>query len=115
MWIWIIIISSVVLFLIILLFIVFKNNCKGSRKRSFTLEEAREIASEIGIDLKRSGFSLKSFQKGLNVELEHGCKDPETDVTHEDYRKTGKIAWAHLKESKDYYELLEDMEKKFIT
>jgi hypothetical protein len=40
---------------------------------------------------------------GLEVELEHGSRDPQTDVTHDDPQLTGKIAWAHLKEKKDYY------------
>ena len=40
---------------------------------------------------------------GLEVELEHGSRDPQTDVTHDDPLLTGKIAWAHLKEKKDYY------------
>jgi len=39
---------------------------------------------------------------GLFVELEHGTKDPETDVTNDDLSLTGKISLAHLKEFPDY-------------
>lgn len=48
----------------------------------------------------------------MNVELEHGSHDPETDVTHNDPVVTGKIAWAHLKEFSDYYTRLEKMEEE---
>jgi hypothetical protein len=36
--------------------------------------------------------------------------DPETNVTNDDLKMTGKIAWAHLKEIPDYYTRLEKME-----
>jgi hypothetical protein len=42
--------------------------------------------------------------------VEHGRHDPETNVTDDDPIVTGKIAWAHLKERPDYYELLEELE-----
>jgi hypothetical protein len=48
---------------------------------------------------------------GLEVELEHGAHDPETDVTHDDPLLTGRIAWAHLKELPDYYTRLALMER----
>jgi hypothetical protein len=44
------------------------------------------------------------------VELEHGAIDPETNMTGDDLVLTGKIAWAHLKEIRDYYTRLEHME-----
>lgn len=47
---------------------------------------------------------------GLDVELEHGARDPETNVTGDDELTTGKIAWAHLKELPDYYTRLAVME-----
>ena len=49
---------------------------------------------------------------GLEVELEHGARDPQTNVTGDDLIMTGKIAWAHLKEIPDYYTRLEKMEKE---
>lgn len=33
----------------------------------------------------------------LEMELEHGEIDPETNVTGDDPLLTGKIGWAHLK------------------
>ena len=44
------------------------------------------------------------------MELEHGAIDPETNVTGDDLVLTGKIAWAHLKEIRDYYRRLDIME-----
>ncbi len=44
------------------------------------------------------------------MELEHGTVDPETDVTGDDPLLTGRIAWAHLKEIKDYDTRLDQLE-----
>ena len=41
---------------------------------------------------------MEQFRAGLEVELEHGCHDPQTNVSDDDRVTTGKIAWAHLKE-----------------
>ena len=49
---------------------------------------------------------------GLEVELEHGLRDPETNVTNNDLILTGKIALAHLNEIPDYYTRLNKMEKE---
>ncbi len=76
----------------------------------FTTEEARRIGIEIGIDWAASPFDVEQFHKGLEVELEHGSHDPETNVTGDDPILTGKIAWAHLKELPDYYTRLVAME-----
>jgi uncharacterized protein DUF5661 len=72
--------------------------------------EARSIGEQIGIDWETSPFDVEQFRAGMEVELEHGAHDPETDVTHDDPILTGKIAWAHLKEFPDYYTRLERME-----
>jgi Protein of unknown function (DUF5661) len=78
--------------------------------RSFSLEEARNIGEAIGIDWATSPFDAKQFRMGLDIELEHGRRDPETDVTHDDPTTTGKIALAHLNEFPDYYTRLAKME-----
>jgi hypothetical protein len=48
----------------------------------------------------------------MDVELEHGLHDDETNVTGDDPHITARIAWAHLKEFPDYYTRLERMEKE---
>lgn len=77
-------------------------------KREFTPEEAKAIGESIGIDW--AAVDLEQFRLGLAVELEHGARDPETNVTGDDIAATGKIAWAHLKELPDYYTRLAEME-----
>ncbi len=76
----------------------------------FTTEQARAVAATIGLDLEASAFGVEAFRRGMEVELEHGSHDPETNVTNDDPALTGKIAWAHLKEMPDYYERLDAME-----
>jgi hypothetical protein len=77
-------------------------------KRHLSADEARQVASTLGIDLKK--VDLEQFRRGLEVELEHGARDPETNVTNDDIFLTGKIAWAHLKEFRDYYTRLDKLE-----
>jgi hypothetical protein len=76
----------------------------------FSVDEARAIGTRIGIAWETSPFDVEEFRAGMNVELEHGMHDPETDVTGSDPVVTGKIAWAHLKEFPDYYTRLRKME-----
>ena len=79
-------------------------------KTVFSSPEAKEIGTRIGIDFEK--YSLEEFKKGLEVELEHGKKIVETNITNDDVYLTAKIAWAHLHEIPDYYTRLEKMEKE---
>ena len=81
-----------------------------SQPDRFTADEAREIGESIGIDWAAAPFDVEEFRAGLHVELEHGRRDPETDVTDDDPVVTGKIARAHLNEFPDYYTRLAIME-----
>jgi len=81
-------------------------------RTSFTAAEARRIGSEIGIDWTSAPFDVEQFAMGMNVELEHGHRDPATDVTGSDPIVTGKIALAHLNEFADYYTRLARMEEE---
>ncbi len=78
--------------------------------KAFTLDDARRIGTTLGIDWKTSPFPVGQYLLGLEVELEHGAHDPETNVTDDNDLTTGKIAWAHLKELPDYYTRLAVME-----
>ena len=77
-------------------------------KRQISTEEARSIGTRLGINWAQ--IDLEQFRRGLEVELEHGAHDPETNVTGDDLNLTGKIAWAHLKEIRDYYTRLDRLE-----
>lgn len=79
-------------------------------KTSFTLEEAEKIAQKLNIDFSKEKFTLNDFLQGLNVELEHGTRSPNTNVTNNDPVLTGKIALAHLYEFPDYYVRLQKLE-----
>jgi len=81
-----------------------------SASPTFTADQARDIGARIGIDWGHSRFGVEQFRMGLDVELEHGRRDPVTNVSDDDEITTGKIAWAHLNEFPDYYTRLERME-----
>jgi hypothetical protein len=78
----------------------------------FTTEQARKVAEQMGIDWLEAEFHLEEFRAGMDVELEHGSRDPRTNVTDDDPVMTGKIAWAHLLELPDYYTRLAIMEQE---
>jgi hypothetical protein len=82
-------------------------------KRQVGAEEAQRVGALLGIDWKK--VDLDQFRRGLEVELEHGARDPETNVTNDDLSLTGKIALAHLKEFPDYYTRLDKLEAEADT
>jgi hypothetical protein len=77
-------------------------------KRPVSAKEARRVGTALKLDWSK--VDIEEFRRGLEVEFEHGARDPETNVTNDDLTPTGKIAWAHLKEFRDYYTRLEKME-----
>jgi hypothetical protein len=79
-------------------------------KKEFNEEEAKLIGSKLGINWNK--FDVEQFRKGMDIELEHGTVDENTNVTNDDSLITGKIALAHLNEFPDYYDRLEKMEKE---
>lgn len=79
-------------------------------EQTFTTSDARSIGEQLGIDWASSPFDVEQFRAGMDVELEHGTRDTETDVTGDDPLRTGKIALAHLREFPDYYTRLARME-----
>ncbi len=77
---------------------------------SVSTEEATRVGELIGIVWSSASFDVEQFRAGMEVELEHGVRDPATDVTGDDPIITGKIALAHLNEFPDYYTRLKRME-----
>ena len=77
----------------------------------FTADEAKRIGEQIGIDWSSAPFDVEQVRIGMEVELEHGSRDPRTNVTDDDPLVTGKIALAHLNEFADYYTRLKRMEE----
>jgi hypothetical protein len=68
-------------------------------------EEARVILDDVNVE--GMDIDLEAFRAGLEVELEHGVQFADANVTNNHPILTGKIVLAHLKESLDYYRLLE--------
>jgi Protein of unknown function (DUF5661) len=59
------------------------------QRTNFTTEEARRVGEQIGIDWASAPFDVEQFQRGMEVELEHGLHDPRTNVTDDDPIVTG--------------------------
>ena len=91
-----------------------------------TVQEVARVCAEIGIDdwskltdavvstqeaskiltiVNTEGMAipLEDFRLGLEVELEHGTRFKDANVTNNHPILTGKIVLAHLKETMDYY------------
>jgi hypothetical protein len=83
---------------------------RGTPRKGVGLHKARKVGEALGVDWTR--FEIEEFHHGMEVELEHGRRDPATDVTGDDLLLTGKIALAHLNEFPDYYTRLTRMEEE---
>lgn len=70
-----------------------------------TKEEAAAIlrtVNTLGMEIP-----LEDFRQGLEVELEHGTRYEDANVTNNHPLLTGKIVLAHLKETIDYYKRID--------
>ena len=64
----------------------------------------KEAAKILGIvNTQSMEIPLEDFRIGLEVELEHGTRFEDANVTNNHPLLTGKIVIAHLKETMDYY------------
>ncbi len=95
-----------------------------------TVDEVKRVCNEIGlrdwseitdptvsdeeasailkiVNTKSMEIPLEAFRKGLEVELEHGTRFEDANVTNNHPILTGKIVIAHLKETMDYYERID--------
>ncbi len=68
-------------------------------------EEASTILKIV--NTKSMEIPLEDFLKGLEVELEHGTRFDDANVTNNHPILTGKIVIAHLKETMDYYQRID--------
>ena len=71
--------------------------------KEFTMKDAMDVAAKLGIDFDKVGYTPEEYLEGLNIELEHGTVDANTNVSNDDPLITGKIAMAHLNEVATYY------------
>jgi hypothetical protein len=90
-----------------------KRVCRSLEISDWTaLTEAKvnpEEAAVVLAEINREGMpiTLERFCRGLEVELEHGIRFKDANVTNNHPILTGKIVLAHFKETLDYYERLE--------
>jgi hypothetical protein len=70
-----------------------------------TRKEAEAIVQVVNV--KKMAIPVEEFRQGLEVELEHGTRYADANVTNNHPLLTGMIVLAHLKEAMDYYERLE--------
>lgn len=68
-------------------------------------KEAKIILAEV--NSTKMKIDPEEFRKGLEVELEHGVRFKDANVTNNHPIITGMIVIAHLRESLDYYKLLD--------
>jgi hypothetical protein len=78
----------------------------------FDAKDAEKALDAAGIDISDERYTSADVAAGMNVELEHGKRFPDLDVTGNDPVITAKIALAHLREFPDYYARLEVMERE---
>jgi hypothetical protein len=62
------------------------------------------------VNEQKMDIPVEDFRQGLEVELEHGTRYPDANVTNNHPVLTGKIVIAHLKETMDYYKRLDVVE-----
>jgi hypothetical protein len=90
-----------------------KRVCRELKLRDWTkIKDAKVNAKEAKIILAQVNtgkmpIKVEEFRRGLEVELEHGTRFKEANVTNNHPLITGRIVLAHLKETLDYYERLE--------
>ena len=68
-------------------------------------KEAERILDAL--EVKGMSIPVHVLHQGLEVELEHGIRFADANVTNNHPLLTGRIVLAHLKEMMDYYERLE--------
>jgi len=87
--------------------------CRMLKIRDWTaLREAKVLPYEArrilnALQVKGMKIILEDFLQGLEVELEHGVRFRDANVTNNHPLLTGKIVLAHFKETLLYYKLLE--------
>ncbi len=87
--------------------------CRALKIRDWTgLKKEKVLPSEakiilVKVNTEKMDIDPEEFRKGLEVELEHGMRFKDANVTNNHPIVTGMIVLAHLKESLDYYKLLE--------
>lgn len=90
-----------------------KRVCKELKIRDWTKLKKAQVLPREGkailakVNVGKMKIAVSDFCAGLEVELEHGIRFEDANVTNNHPILTGKIVMAHLKETLDYYKRLE--------
>ena len=78
-----------------------------SKRKDATVstQEASKILAIVNTE--NMAIPLEDFRVGLEVELEHGTRFTDANITNNHPILTGKIVIAHLKETMDYYKRID--------
>jgi hypothetical protein len=77
-------------------------------KRKEALVSTQEASKIIAIvNTEGMAIPLEDFRMGMEVELEHGTRFSDANITNNHPILTGKIVIAHLKETMDYYQRID--------
>jgi len=74
-----------------------------SGRQDDTVDPAEAGIILHAVNRENMKIPLETFIEGLAVELEHGTRFADANVTNNHPLLTGKIVLAHLKETMDYY------------
>lgn len=88
---------------------------EAEKGHHFTIEDARKVVEVSKLDVKNKKYDISDICKGMNVEVEHGSVNAETDVVPDIHGVDNpvyfaKIAIAHLEEDPEYYKKLQKIE-----
>lgn len=73
-------------------------------KRKEAVVSTQEASKILAIvNTEGMAIPIEDFRMGMEVELEHGTRFSDANVTNNHPILTGKIVLAHLKETMDYY------------
>lgn len=75
------------------------------KEASVQPREAKKLLAVINVE--KMPIDPEQFRIGLEVELEHGVRFKDANVTNNHPVVTGMIVLAHMKESLEYYKLLD--------
>ena len=68
----------------------------------FNIKDSMYAAKVLGVTFDK--FTPQEFLDGINIEIEHGTINPNTNLTNNNLIATAKIALAHLNEFPNYYD-----------
>ena len=78
----------------------------SSLKEPVVLEEEAKVILN-SVNTQGMNIKVEDFRQGLEVELEHGTRYEDANITNNHPVLTGMIVLAHLKETLDYYQRID--------